>query len=383
MMKLPSPPSRHPGLDTLRALAIVIVMLYHLTAFGELPRRIFPVTYFGWLGVDLFFVLSGFLIGQQVLRPYCSGRRLSIPDFYRRRAFRILPAYFTVLALYFLVPEWRESPRLSPLWKFLTFTMNFGISFKQHAFSQAWSLCVEEHFYLVLPFIVVWLMRHPSPRITAALLGSIILGGIALRAFLVLHCPDSVWTDIYYPSYTRLDGLVVGVALATLRTFRPAAWRSLMSRGHSLLVLGALCVACVIWMFHHENFGSSTGLAAWGVVIGFPLLALGLGLITASSISANGLLARIKIPGAETLATLAYCLYLTHKEVGHLILTRCPRVTVSQGPSSWLLYAVSCFAAAWLLHIAVERPFLRLRDRAPRHETQSALESEMRREPAL
>lgn len=72
-MKFTSASTRHPGLDTLRALAILAVMLYHLTAFGELPFRIFPVTYFGWMGVDLFFVLSGFLIGQQVLRPYPSG----------------------------------------------------------------------------------------------------------------------------------------------------------------------------------------------------------------------------------------------------------------------------------------------------------------------
>jgi peptidoglycan/LPS O-acetylase OafA/YrhL len=218
-------------------------MLYHLTAFGELPFRIFPVTYFGWMGVDLFFVLSGFLIGQQVLRPYRSGRRLSILDFYRRRAFRILPAYLTVLALYVLVPAWRESPRLAPLWKFLTFTMNFGISFDRHAFSHAWSLCVEEHFYLVLPVLVVLLMRRPSPRITVAVLGSVVLGGIALRSLLVLRYPDSVWTSIYYPSYTRLDGLVVGVALAILRTFRPAGWRRLMLRGHMRCSPSAPCAS--------------------------------------------------------------------------------------------------------------------------------------------
>ena len=382
-MKLTSASTRHPGLDTLRALAILVVMLYHLTAFGELPFRIFPVTYFGWMGVDLFFVLSGFLIGQQVLRPYRSGRRLSILDFYRRRAFRILPAYLTVLALYVLVPAWRESPRLAPLWKFLTFTMNFGISFDRHAFSHAWSLCVEEHFYLVLPVLVVLLMRRPSPRITVAVLASVVLGGIAVRSLLVLRYPDSVWTGIYYPSYTRLDGLVVGVALAILRTFRPAGWRRLMLRGHALLAFGSLCVACVVWMFRYEDLGSSTGPAAAGVVIGFPLLALGLGLITASSISANGILARIRIPGAETIAALAFSLYLTHKEVGHLVFERFPRITASQGPASWLLYALSCVAAAWILHVAVERPFLRLRDRVAQRETQSALESEMRREPAL
>ncbi len=125
-MKRIAAPTRLFGLDTLRALAILVVMLYHLTIFGELPARILPVTDFGWMGVDLFFVLSGFLIGQQALKPYRIGQRLSLAAFYRRRAYRILPAYLAVLALYFLVPGWRESPRLSPLWKFLTFTMNLG-----------------------------------------------------------------------------------------------------------------------------------------------------------------------------------------------------------------------------------------------------------------
>src|ERR1700722_153550 len=124
-MKPIAAPARLFGLDTLRAFAIVVVMLYHLTIFGELPMRILPVTYFGWMGVDLFFVLSGFLIGQQALKPYLVGQRLSVAEFYRRRAYRIFPAYLVVLALYFLVPGWRESPHLAPLWKFLTFTTNF------------------------------------------------------------------------------------------------------------------------------------------------------------------------------------------------------------------------------------------------------------------
>ena len=77
--------ARYIGLDTLRALAIAVVMLYHLTIFGELPSRIFPIAYYGWMGVDLFFVLSGFLIGQQALKPYLMGQHLSIAGFYKRR----------------------------------------------------------------------------------------------------------------------------------------------------------------------------------------------------------------------------------------------------------------------------------------------------------
>jgi len=378
-----TPPTRLFGLDTLRALAILVVMFYHLTIFGELPARLLPVTYFGWMGVDLFFVLSGFLIGQQALKPYVNGQRLFILEFYRRRAYRILPAYLIVLALYFLVPGWREAPQLAPLWKFLTFTMNIGFTFDRRAFSHAWSLCVEEYFYLVLPLLVTILMRRPSTRKTVATLASVVLFGIALRAFLITHYPDDAYTRVYYPTYTRLDGLLTGVTLAIVRTFRPAWWHTLMQRGHTLFLASIVCVGCVVWMFRGYDLGDSIGPAMWGVVLGFPLLALGLGLITASSVSANGVLARVKIPGAETIATLAFSLYLTHKAVGHIVMQRFPQIASEQGPASWVLYGFACLAVAWLLHVAVERPFLRLRDRDARLKSTDGLEAEMFKEPAL
>ncbi len=386
-MKSIASPSRLHGLDTLRALAVVVVMLYHLTIFGELPMRLLPVTYFGWMGVDLFFVLSGFLIGQQVLKPYLRGERPSIAEFYRRRAYRILPAYLAVLALYFLVPAWREAPGISPLWKFLTFTMNFGFSFKRRAFSHAWSLCVEEHFYLVLPLLVTAMMRRASVKKTAVLVTVVVIGGIALRALLIHHDPDNVYAKVYYPSYTRLDGLTMGVVLAVVRTFRPAWWSALMQRGHALLLAGAACVGVVVWIFRGRDMGSSTGPAMWGMIFGLPLLSLGLALVTASSVSRDGLLARVKVPGAETIAALAFSLYLTHKSVGYFISQHFPRIAEAHGPASWALYAASCFAVAWLLHVGVERPFLRLRDHMERRRSSSrsaaALEEEMRREPAL
>jgi peptidoglycan/LPS O-acetylase OafA/YrhL len=136
-------------------------------------------------------------------------------------------------------------------------------------------------------------------------------------------------------------------------------------------------------MFRGRDLGGNAGSPMWGVILGFPLLALGLGLITASSVSSNGLLSRVRVPGAETIATLAFSLYLVHKAIGHIVMQRFPRITSPQGPASWLLYAITCFSAAWLLHIAVERPFLRLRDRATRKKPAPELESEMLKEPAL
>ena len=101
---------------------------------------------------------------------------------------RVLPAYLAVLFLYFLIPQFREQPGISPLWRFLTFTQNFGLDFDARgAFSHAWSLCVEEHFYLALPFIVYWLMRKPSFKKTSAFAISVVLFGMVLRGVLWIH----------------------------------------------------------------------------------------------------------------------------------------------------------------------------------------------------
>jgi peptidoglycan/LPS O-acetylase OafA/YrhL len=339
------------------------------------------------MGVDLFFVLSGYLIGRQLFQSYLRGKP-SITTFYLRRAWRILPAYLAVLALYLFVPAWREAPTLAPAWKFLTFTMNFGFSFEQRAFSHAWSLCVEEHFYFILPLLTAWFLRKPSLRkpslnmtVTAILL--ITLFGILLRAWLLAHFPDDVWPKIYYPTYTRLDGLLAGVALALASTFRPAWWKACMQHGHTLFLSGITCVAAVVWMLREHNLGDDTGSAKWALIVGFPLLSAGLALITASSVSANGLLARLRIPGAQSLATLAFALYLTHKAVAHLVMVHLPHITAAQGPLSWLLYAAACLAAATLLHLCIERPFLYLRDRNNQPRSVQQREKEMQADPAL
>src|SRR6266480_4650353 len=102
---------RQPGLDLLRALAIIVVVIYHAALFGfKLPGR---VDRFGWIGVDLFFILSGYLIGGQLLAPLARDQRINLGRFFARRALRIMPAYFAALAIYFLLPSWREYPEIS------------------------------------------------------------------------------------------------------------------------------------------------------------------------------------------------------------------------------------------------------------------------------
>jgi peptidoglycan/LPS O-acetylase OafA/YrhL len=382
---------RLPGLDTLRALAILMVISFHLSY--KLPAAVRSVVQFGWMGVDLFFVLSGYLIGAQIFRSYSENKRFSIRDFYERRAYRILPAYGVTLLLYFTWPLWRESSGISPLWEFVTFTQNFFIDYASyHAFSQAWSLCVEEHFYLFLPLIAFWLFRKPALWKTISVLALLVLSGIVIRSIILFHFLKPLGVDdpnygvtylekIYYPTYTRLDGLLAGVALALLQIFRPQWWKRLQQYGHLLLCAGAALVGTAAWLFL-DRFDSVTGVAAIGTVIGFPVLSLGFGFITASCISKNGWFSRFAIPGAKMIAMLAFSLYLTHKEVFHLVQHYFPNFTEQYGLLPILAYAVCCFSTAAMLHFLVERPFLLLRDRLSDKQSQS-LEQQIQNDPAI
>jgi peptidoglycan/LPS O-acetylase OafA/YrhL len=227
------------------------------TGFGWIAQ-------YGWMGVDLFFVLSGYLIGRQVLTQFKHEGSLDLCAFYRQRAYRILPAYLVVVALYFGLPALREQSAIQPAWQFLTFTMNLFVDQStMHSFSSAWSLCVEEHFYLVFPLIVIaFAPRSNKWRLIAALF-CIVAFEMAWRGYAWWQSAgpasdgSGLWEMdghrymelIYYPTYARLDGLLAGVAIAVLCVYRPALWRHAQKRANSITLLGSATVCASAWLF--------------------------------------------------------------------------------------------------------------------------------------
>ncbi len=357
---------RYPGLDLLRAIAIVWVMLFHTYLVGGLGPDWGWLERFGWMGVDLFFVLSGLLIGQQVLAPLARGQRLDFGDFYLRRALRILPAFWVVLAIYLAFPALRERPGLEPWWKFVFFLFNVTADYRNPAFSQVWSLCVEEHFYLVFPLLALWLVPRLRQRRFLWLCTALVLAGVALRATLWMvdaHADamgrmDRNWfvEDIYYPTWNRLDGLLAGVVLATAKVFRPQAWQRMQRHANALLAAGLLLLALAFWLFRDR-----VGLP--GNALGWPVLATAMALLVFAGAGTDSVIARWKVPGAGWLALTSYSLYLVHKLVYGNVQRLAGELIEGRPWLAVLLYAVATLAAGALLHYTVERPFLRLRGR--------------------
>lgn len=363
-MSAANPNEAHlPGLDLLRAIAVLWTMQFHSFVVGGLGADWRWLERYGWMGVDLFFVLSGYLIGGQLLRPLANGRAPSLRDFYVKRAFRILPAYWTVLAVYLLWPGFREAPGMEPWWKFAGFFVNLSIDYGRNAaFSHAWSLCVEEHFYLLFPALALLLARRPSPVKFWAACIAVLAGGIALRTATWLHFdalqPPRNWfvEDIYYPTWNRLDGLLVGVMLAAWQAYRPASWARMAKHANGIALLGVAMLACAFWLFRDR-----VGLQANGV--GWPVLSVALGCLVFAGAQSRGALGARALPGAAWLAAVSYSLYLVHKPVYAVVQAHWGDALAGKGILAYAAYGAVSLLAAAALHYAVERPFLRVRKR--------------------
>ena len=358
--------ARLNGLDTLRALAVKLVVLHHYTLFVSNDDATFGwVGRIGWAGVDLFFALSGYLIGNQIFKAMATDAGLSLRAFYARRLLRTLPNYLVVLTLYFLWPAWGEDAPLAPLWRYLSFTQNLGLK-PGTAFSHSWSLAIEEQFYLLLPALAL-LGAALRGRIAFAwaFIACVVVGGMLLRAQLWTAQVDGqtygtyfYYKLIYYASLCRLDELVAGVGLALLKNRHRDLWARATRHGNRLLAAGLVLTGLAFWLFLDDRYGFAP------TVFGFPLLGLAFGLLILAALSQRSLLGELRIPGAGRLAVWSYAIYLTHR--GACAIAYKPLQELGYGPQTMvaivLLLALSVLSG-WVLFRLVETPFMALRER--------------------
>ncbi|MBS7563979.1 acyltransferase [Mucilaginibacter sp. Bleaf8] len=372
-MPLPAPTSeisgRHKllGLDHLRAMAITYVVLFHYQMFGH-PDWINRVGEFGWTGVDLFFVLSGFLIAGQLFDNIVKKNTLSMRVFFIKRFFRITPPYLVIVMLYFAFPSLREREQMASLWRYLTFTLNLDLDLRHiGTFTHAWSLCIEEQFYLILPILILLLNKLNIGKKATYILLSLFLSGFLIR-YLNWHyfMEPNLQSDsfdilfykvIYYPTYNRLDGLLIGVSIAGLYTFYPSIKESINKFSNILMLTGVVVLIGSYFVCTPQQ-SFSTAIA------GYPLVAISYGLITAAVVCPDNILYNAKSWLTSQMATLSYGIYLIHKLAFHLTQNLLVRTGIDKNGNLMLLSCLcSTICFALILRYTIERPSIRLRNR--------------------
>jgi peptidoglycan/LPS O-acetylase OafA/YrhL len=355
------------GLDHLRALAIVLVFLYHFGRLFPHPQWTNTISRFGWSGVDLFFVLSGYLIASQLFAKIVQEKQIVFKDFFIKRFFRIIPAYLVVVALYFSFQSFREREALAPLWKYLTFTQNIGLDVRKvGTFSHAWSLCIEEQFYLFLPLTLIALVYYKLIKKGYIVLLLLFIFGFLARIYswytLVLPFKNGNmffvnWFKwIYYPTYCRFDGLITGVSIAAVYQFKTKHRERLNKYGNQLILASLIVLAGAYYVCFDER----TFIAS---VYGFPLVALGYGILVMGAVSPGSILYKYKSSTSTNVAVLSYGIYLTHKMIIHLTQDGFTKLNIAKDSNlMFVICVITSVSAALLLNRIIEKPFLRLRD---------------------
>jgi peptidoglycan/LPS O-acetylase OafA/YrhL len=373
--------NRYPALHGMRALAIGAVVQHDATMFLTLKARVQIDPLLGgaslalFFSMDLFFVLSGFLIGSQLIRSIESSGLLHTRAFYVRRALRTIPLYYLVLSLFAIATPLTSAQRRH-LWLEYAFIGNyrFPLVSGDLVMPWGWSLALVEQFYLAAPLLLFLLYKLKSDRARLTALCALWLLALVVRLTLLLRHPN--WTEhqvcdfIYYRSHARFDTFVGGVAVAYVhhRWHEPIARWLRSPRARAAAALPSL--VCLWFLMHPWMFGWGAvrlmQILAWGTLTtilygGWIVLALN----DDGGWIQRGLSARI----FRSIATLGYGVYLTYLLLGERVVGPVAR-SLSKGrgwPAAvvWpfavlFLFAVS-LCAAYILHLLIEKPCSRLR----------------------
>lgn len=355
---IPAAPGRIPGLDGLRAVSIILVMMSHFD-IAPLP---------GGYGVWVFFVISGFLITRLSFLEMEKFGAFSVSNFYLRRLFRLYPVVITYVAVVccaYLWLNWSIDP-LEPL-SVLFYFVNYLYSMRQlwgiepamqMPMSMFWSLAVEEHFYLVFPWLFIAARGRPMGIIFIALLAIGLAASLRVGALLLV--PDWVQGHVLnMQTQFRMDAIAYGICLAALCQI-PQMHRHIRACGSMwglTLTLGLVLAAIAL--------PSSAKPFAFHVLFG-PGIAMGIAAVVFSG-APNTVGRLLSLTPVEWIGRLSYSLYVWHI-VGHML-------AHAVLPGQWWFSLVLSVALASASYYLVEQPFLRLK---PSRENRHRIEPEVK-----
>lgn len=375
--------NRFPALHGLRFLAIITVVQYHVSWVFAVEQGIgldlefLTPSLSIFFGMDLFFLLSGFLIGSILLRSIEVQGSQQLRRFYLRRIFRTFPSYYVVLAILTFVlwrQGWLTPTQRHNLWYEATYLTNFRtLGRTEVVMLWGWSLALEEQFYLTVPLLFVALQWLRSDRARVGLLLLLWLSALVVR--LTIFYRLSPWDDLslsrhlYFKTYTRYDTLVAGILLALVhQRWRGPITEWLKHPLHRALValpsLACLWLLLRPWLFGWAHV-QLVKMFMWGTVttlmwFGFLILLL----------HGEGAIGRLlSWRWFRRLATLGYGVYLVHIPLIDWIAVPMAHRLGAHKVSMWvtwplslLVVMIASLAVGYVMHVLIEKPSLRVRD---------------------
>lgn len=371
--------NRYPALHGLRVIAIVSVVQFHVTwiFMGEqgimLDKGFFDGSLTIFFGMDLFFMLSGFLIGSILLRSLELHGTQNIRRFYLRRIFRTFPSYYITLTFLALAIPLTAMQRRHLPYEYLYVTNFLPLGRPDVIMFWGWSLALEEQFYLTVPALFFVLHRLKSDKARIILLTALWACGLAIRMTIYLrHRP---WTDLglygalYFRTHTRFDTIAAGILLAFVHARYGAVIAEWLKHPRHRAMLALPSLACLWLLLRPSMFGDQhvqlVHVFAWGTITSVMYFGALLLLLHGDGWIHRGLSA----PIFRRLATLGYGVYLVHIPlIDHLIVPAARALDkrhVSMAfvwPASLVVLMLLSFVAGYAMHILIEKPSLRIRE---------------------
>jgi peptidoglycan/LPS O-acetylase OafA/YrhL len=333
--------NRNQSLDVLRCIAVLLVIGFHMPYYDYWGR-------FGWIGVDLFFVLSGFLISGLLFQEYKKTGSINLLRFLIRRGLKIYPSFYLlivsagILSLFLRSSTLRSQTLISAV-----FAQGYFPGAGHALLSHTWSIAVEEHFYLLLPLLLLLLISRRSAedpfRVIPVLFLVLVVVCFAFRWYTLPSIIDARMTHM------RMDGLLAGVTLGYFYHFR----RRIFDRftGHYALLLAILLAIPSLLLPQRDHLMQTFGLT--GLLVGFSFLVAWAVVRTPKSRIGQGV-----AKAAAWIGFYSYSIYLWHTALLYLFLDRA-------GPPVLLFwaYVATCLGGGILMAHLVEMPYLALRER--------------------
>lgn len=344
--------NRIHSLDFLRGLAVLLVLFRHLPG-GDTTGAVQFIRTIGWTGVDLFFVLSGFLISGLLFKDFQRNGKFDVKRFWLRRGLKIWPSYFLIygiamLATVIATGDWRLLISRIPNYVFVQNYTDPAIRW-----THSWSIAIEEHFYFALPLLLIFLAPRKFKNLPGMML--VVCLSVLLQRVLLFLLTDLTWPNFYYPTHLRIDSLCCGVLLGYLYQYKRELFVRLGRFWPAFLAATPILVLAYLFPLERSAFSYTVGFTIFYLMFG--------GLVVTARMHPD-----FGRSGPQRLlawmGVYSYTIYLAHSVVYELPGSSSLRSMVmsrfGNTGDRLLFFTVSILLGVVVSHL-IERPFLRLR----------------------